>query len=1154
MGSTPSSILARLGRLRQIARRRLLLFGVFAVLAGGIAAFFTIVMADWLVSFPPLLRIIAGGLFAAGFVLATFHWVVSPLRASLTLQEVAAKMEESFPALKDRLSSSVNFLERGETKSSAMARHVVEETEIDVEHIPLEQALVGGPVKRRASALAAGLVLLAIMAAVHPDWLRVGAKRYLSPWEEVEWPSSVSIRSLTGDQVVALGDSANVQLQVIGGWSEDLRPLVHYREADGSTGTIALRNDGNAQYSATIEAVTNDLTYWFEAGDTSTEKHPATVRVVRRPEIIEAMALIERPPYAAEAPARLMDLRDARIHVAVGGLITVQLKASKKLDAADPGSLGLHGDDGSWYPLIVDSQDPTTLSCKFTVTKGLQLSPQIQDEHGFRNRASATYVVHALPDAPPSLVVLDPPPISEVTATATLRVVIRAEDDFGVESLRLVIDRPGGDQTDLPIEITAHATTSDSRVQVLGTHPWNIATLSPNAGDVISYKGVAQDNYPGDSGEGQESFSSEMRLKILTNEEFDMRIREALAALEEKLRRTAFDQTALNDETTALRAAARADAQLTDVQRRTLGGMSFAQLRIARQVRESASRLDDVARRVEQNDLGSAQLPHVIQLGEALRSVAAGSMAAASSALIQARERSEQENVQGALSDAVQFQQKAVHELRDVLRSMGQWGAFQGVVARTQDLFDRQNQIRRTIMELGKATLGKPLEALKADELGALRGAERAQEQLFEDVGEHLARLEQMRQTLADKDPSAAESLEGALRAARAEDVMRHVRDAVTAIASNRTGAAESEQRSAAQGLQKMLTQLREREKRELAQLRKELDDAATQVGQLMEQQQEVLAQTTASESPSESESETLAEAQGVVARNAKFLGDELIDEEVTSDAGRLVRLSATRMSKSEDELLAGDTTVSAESQREAIRLLTDARDSLLAASQKTSEELLRRTLAEIQQELQDILAAQQAINAVMTQLRDMLKTEGRLTRAGLRDSAKLAKDQRDVRIKVAGLLPDMEQAAVYRWALERVGKWMNENHDTIEAREYTDSAVAAAGRIAHELENLIAAIVETQSMPLDTEFTESGRGGGSPSEGATAPPLPSLTELLVLRTMQNDINARTAALYTRFDAQNPTEISLRELVTLGEDQLQVQKLAQMVTDRVRKR
>ncbi len=1154
----PSPIIDRLSAIRRVARRRLLLFGVFAVLAGGITAFFTIVLVDWLVWLPPVLRLVAASLFIAGFVAASLHWIITPLRAPFTIQELAGKIERSFPPLQDRLASSVNFLERGETGSSRMAQHVVDATQKAIEEIPLERALVGGPVTRRAFAFAGALAMLVITMWWSPQWVQVGAKRYIHPWSGTEWPRTVAIVPTTFDQVAAMGDTVVVSMRIERGWNPDLRAVVHFREPDGNISTRTLNHDGDGAYSTSIDAVTSDLSYWFEAGDATTEDHSSTVNMVRRPEVMEATALVEPPPYAATAPARLMDLRDGPIQAFVGGFVTFQFRASKRVaNNEDKTALGLRCDDGTWIALHVDPDDPSKLSARWTVTRDLEIRPELHDEYGFENRGTATYTLRALPDAPPTLVVLEPPSVSEATTSGFVRMVIRAEDDFGIEELRLAVARPDDQTLNIPIEISQRSMTSDSGVQVIETKIWEMAPLSAAPGDVISYRAIARDNYQKADLEGQETASPEMRIKILSDSEFELRIREDLAALEERVRRTAFDQAALHDEALALHTSGESVDELKDsaeARRGAAGAMSLAQMRIARQVRDTAVRFDEIVRRMERNAPGDNKRDRVAQLGETLRSVAAGPMAGASALLGKAREPADRKKSQEVLSEATQAQQAALNGLRDVLRSMGQWGAFQGVVSRTQDLLDRQSQIRLQTTELGKSTLGKSLDTLEPDELAALRENQHKQEQLLDDVTEHLARLEQMRQSVAEKDPGAADSLDAAMRAARGEDLIRHVREAATSIAANRTGAAESQQRAASQALQKMLAQLRQREDRELAQLRKKLDDAATQVDQLIEEQKGLLAQVQGSTSPAESELEAMSEAQRTLSRNAKYLGEELVEDDSTADAGRIVRQSAMVMTKAEDELLASDTDSAVLSQQDALRMLNDARETLLAAEQKAAEEMLRRTLADIQQELQGILAAQQAINAAMAQLRDALKTEGTLNRSQNREAARLSKEQLDARGMVTGLLPDMEQTAVYRWALERVSKWMGANQESIEAREFSDDSVVAAGRIAHELENLIAALVQTQTMPLDTEFAESGQSGGGSSDAASAPTLPSLTELLVLKTMQDDINARTASMYTRFDAQNPTEHSLRELTMLGEDQNQVQKLAQMVTDRARRK
>jgi hypothetical protein len=63
---------------------------------------------------------------------------------------------------------------------------------------------------------------------------------------------------------------------------------------------------------------------------------------------------------------------------------------------------------------------------------------------------------------------------------------------------------------------------------------------------------------------------------------------------------------------------------------------------------------------------------------------------------------------------------------------------------------------------------------------------------------------------------------------------------------------------------------------------------------------------------------------------------------------------------------------------------------------------------------------------------------------------------------------------------------------------------------------------------------------------------VPTVAELLVLNAMQNDINERTAALYGRFDTSNPSEKDLRQLTVIGEDQFEVRRLAELVTNRAK--
>jgi hypothetical protein len=258
-------------------------------------------------------------------------------------------------------------------------------------------------------------------------------------------------------------------------------------------------------------------------------------------------------------------------------------------------------------------------------------------------------------------------------------------------------------------------------------------------------------------------------------------------------------------------------------------------------------------------------------------------------------------------------------------------------------------------------------------------------------------------------------------------------------------------------------------------------------------------------------------------------------------------------MSKAEGELREGRPDPATISQDEALKLLGEALDDLEALAQQNDEEAMRRTLAHIHDDLQAMLAAQQIVNSGIAALRSAVARFGRVGRSEAREATKLSREQGEVGEMVTALLPELERVVVYDWALKRVTRWMEESRHRRDAREIDETLTTTTARIARELEKLIAAVVETQSLPMSMEFAEAEREGGS-GEGRTISgvAVPTVAELLVLKAMQVDINERTRVLGIQFDADAATETQLRQLTVIGEDQAEVRRLTEMVTGRAR--
>ncbi len=1152
----PNVIVTYLTALRKTVRRRLIGYGLFAVLAGGVTSFFAVVMLDWVFWLPPALRMFGGVLFLGGFVGALIHWVIRPLRARLGIDELAAELERRFETLQDQLSSTVNFLEQSVPGSATMMREVIADAERVIQHFPLRAALSMRPLVIRGVILTAGLASLAAVMLVAPQWARTGFNRYVYPWGAVEWPRNVAIVPLTGGQIVALGESATVRMEIQRGLHDALRGVVHLREPDGRTQVLALQRDQDGTFYTTVDAITEDLEYWFEAGDDSTKQRPSRIHIVHRPEVVEAMVTMEPPPYAKTSAVRVADLTDGPVSAVADGHITIALRISKSIPPDPTGEVvGLRTENGELIPLVVDPEDGRQLSCRFQVTQDLTLRAELRDENGFANRGATSYTIRATPDSVPTVTVLEPTALTELTPTGSVRLAARVEDDFGIVGLELCIDGPSeGQASCVPLSSHLRTVRADVGVEALVSYMWSVEPFSLTAGDLLTYRLVAEDNRAGPDGRGQLGRSTPLRIKIVGEGEFEGRLREDLAAVEARIRQVAIEEAALRDRTMRLIRQNGDTTGLDANEHDAVASLSGGQSRLAHQLRELSVRLDEMKGRMERNHAGDAEsASRLAASGDTLRQIAAGPMGEAVSRLGRLHQQAQASVQQAELKSAARAEEDAFDQLNALLRVMAQWSSFQSLVSRTRDLLDRQNVIRNETADVGKLLLGKLVESLTPADAATLKRNERQQERLAGDVELLLTRMEQLASGTREKDPSGADAIESALRAARAQDMTKRLRAAVEAIQSNRTAAAAIDQKAAAEALRKMLAALRERDDRELAQLRKQLDRAEEQVAALIAEQIALKAATSeAGQIAGDSTPfESLEAEQRMLARNTKSLGEELVEVPKAATAGRLVRKSVDPMGKAESELREQRADPATHAQDEALKLLGDALTELESLAQQNAEEAMRRTLAHIQDDLEAMLAAQRVVNDGIARLRAAVAELGRVGRAEAREASKLSREQIEVRELVAAVLPELEKVVVYDWALKRVTVWMEQSSNRLDAREIDETLTTTTERIARELEKLIAAVVETQSLPMSTEFAEAEMGDGGEGQAASVAAVPTVAELLVLKAMQVDINERTRALGLQFDVDAATEAQLRKLTVIGEDQAEVRRLTELVTGRV---
>ncbi len=1155
--ATNSELMQRLDAIRRTAQRRLVVYGICAVASGGVYALLFILSVDWLFHLPPTPRMMTAFFFLLGFILATGHWIVRPMRRPVNVPEIAGRLEKHFKHLADRLSSTVSFHQFADAGSPQLMRQVILNTEQIVAGIPLESVLTLRPIALRLALLVGSAGIIGAVYASSPGWMRTGLSRYLDPLGGVEWPTVVALVPESGDLRVPLGESATVRMQVVRGLSPTLRGVVHVMDADGHRSRLTMSRDGDG-FFAEIDGITSDLEYWFEAGDAHTRSAPGHIAVVQRPAVASALVRIYPPAYAADRPVVEQPLTAAPIEATIGSRMEFDIVSTKPVPtaAAGPG-VGLLTQDDRLLPLDADPNDPATLHGSLTVTEDATFRVALIDDEGFTNRGAELHTIIARPDRAPTTAILEPRALIEATPRATIELLARAEDDLGVQSLQLRIESPRG-QTTLPLTLQSGSASPAERAIVTAELDLSLADLAPQPQDMLVLQTEARDRAPSDPPGGQVGLSAPVRIKVISEADFDERLRDELAAIEARIRQHSLEQGDVLDKARDLAARADGGEPLGDDDRDMAGALGGGEARIGRMLIELSRRAKRLSRRIEANvPQDRSNVERTDALGDALARIASADVASATSSLNRLREPLSPEEQAEQAAQAVASGQLALQGLKSLLDEISQWSDFQTLITRTRDVLDRQEEIRAATQALAKATLGKPLESLTPEERAALNQVQRRQQQLGDDVDQLLARLRQNLQSLEESNPGAAEAIDRALREAAALDLDRHLRDAEEALAQNRSAAAGLNQKSAAEALRGMIAGLESRQDRELEELRKRGEDAEAALAALIEAQREILTSTQEARmiGADEAAFADLAERQRTTRRNAERVADDLAGMPRAEEPVDLTRQAAGRMRDAEDALEPQRSADAEGAQADAIVLLERALEAIVQLNEQTRQEMTQRTLSRIREGLENLLAAQQALHQGIVDLRDAVAQAGRVGRLEARAASSLSRDQTDIKGMMADLAPQLENVPVFEWALERASKWMDQIIDDLNLRKVDDDLVALSQRIVDELQRLVHALESTLSMAQDSQFAESGAGGGAGDAGGqqqTRGPVPTVTELLVLKALQTELNERTRAMAETLDPATATEAELRQVRELAEDQAQVQELARQVTEKAR--
>jgi len=1167
----------RIALLRGRVRWWVVVYGISTVLAASLAAVLVLGLADYLIHFQDRgIRVILW--LAVLGVLAHTAWrcLVRPLAARLGDAELAGRLQQRFASLDDRLLSAVEFLRQPEDDPAAgslmLRRVVIAEAAAQSEGLDFGAVLNRRPLLWAYAALSVVGLAAAVLTALDPAGSMIAAARLLDPFSDLAWPQATHLALRppvpAAGYLVARGQAFEVEAVDAQGARLPGEVRIHYRfqDADGKRSDVVERMQWlRGAMVARRENVTRPFEFRIEGGDD--QSMPWLPVEVIEPAAVRRLAIELFPPEYTGWPAEKIEAGGS-LRALVGTRVRMRGEASKPLRSA---VLCLQG--GREIPAALDPDglhfqvSPRDMAIEKSGSYWFKLT----DLDGLTGGGDARSEIVAVADQPPSVTIARPAADLFVVPAAVVPLRVVARDDLAIQAVRLVVSRDHAahgarpaPQKDVSIALYtgpphagpppagSRAAEAEGRRQVID-YRWELAALGLAPGTQVVYYAAAADYRP------QTGKSDPRRLSVITAEELQERIAARQHLLLAELARVLKLQRDARQQAEALQIRVRRAGGLEALEVDHLQAAELGQRQVGHNL---TSRQDGVAmhlvalladhqnNRLDNPDFqrrARAFLDEIERLQrEPLPRIGRELATAIKSAQVRLQEKPRPSAPDAAtaasLGRALAGQDEVIASLEAMLAQLRQWDDYRRFHRDVAQLLREQADAGRSTAEVGRLTLTREIKDLTPQETADLAVLAARQLELARRLDRIQQEMGQAAAELRQDDPLAADMLADALDEAQRLALAAAMRSAAALVEENRIGRAAETHKQILAGFQEVLDILANRRQQELSRLLRKLAEAEGELRAIQQQQERLHHELAGGGSPAEKgpAGEDLRELgrrqdaiRGATERLARRL-ERLLAEQ----AGRVAQRAAGEMSQAGQAAAPPkgypDRGAAARAAEAAQKSLEDAARLLAGRRLQAQAELALEQLARLQDALKHLGGRQRQV-LDQTRRIEAARQRGPLSRAeaaGLRDLAHL---EQALQAQAAGLAEGMAAAEAFHTVLTAVAGEMGHAAEFLQGGQTGPAAQQPQQDALARLDLILQAL-----EPEKPGAEPSGAGGGDGTGQAGTPPggVQTLSEIKLLKLLQEDINLRTEKLQAATAAGGqPSQEQRTLLAQLSEEQ-----------------
>lgn len=492
-------------RLLGLQWRLLLIFQGLLLCLGIVASALSVALViDQLLPIPRLIRMgLVLLVLGIGVYVIIFNFI-RPVFGKLTIDRVAAYIEQGYPRFENRILSAIQLQSEIVFNRFGYAlefiNRLTEQAEQSIERIKakrvFEQEFLS--LKKYGGFAICSIALLIAINLVFSSAVSDFVEAFNEIPKTPQQILSVQINEVTpGNTQIESGNDVSVSAKVSGHFNTPV--YLHYRVAqpDATNAPIDLgnawksilmvRNNTQTAYGVTVENITQSTEYLVKAKEEQSERYKITV--AREPVISRFQLKLNFPKYT-QLSSEILEENLGDVTALTGTQVQFEGEGNKPLSSGNK--------------LIFDESESVTLRTieqlklagSFTIQTSEKYHIELIDTHGMANSDPIVYTINAIRDAKPKVEIIQPDRDAVLDDSMMVHLEIDGKDDYGVAQLRLVYRIEGNDEESVVVPLK-HWQTPQTEAYI--EFSWDTDPIGLFPEDVISYhvEAIDTDNVTG---------------------------------------------------------------------------------------------------------------------------------------------------------------------------------------------------------------------------------------------------------------------------------------------------------------------------------------------------------------------------------------------------------------------------------------------------------------------------------------------------------------------------------------------------------------------------------------------------------------------------------------------------------------------------------